>query len=160
EDLDVVPARLRPPTQHIVDDEHGLGVVRRAGRVGDDSPGRAGVEGGGEQFALQSGQCGDVGGLTAIAGLGTSAQGAESGAGRVDEHPRIGAAGIATVTYGCGDVVQSPGGVADEFDPVFARVEGLEGLAPLRGCGTEDSGLAAGAGAQVAPGAGGGVDFG
>ena len=153
---------------HVADHERGLGQVGTARRVGDHSPGRRGVDGGGEQLALELAEVGEVGRRAPPPRLRAAAQGAQPGARGVDQHPVVAARLVLAdrpdrppvrTVDACGPrrLARAISGARSVWRTRSARcgadLVGGEVGAGLDGQTGEQPRLAAGTGAQVEPAA-------
>ncbi len=141
--------------EYVGDDRTGLGEVGRAGRVADHAADPHGLQGTAQQPALERGEAVQVLGAAPPARLGAAAQGAEAGAGHVDQDAveaartpgRTGAVG--------GDHLVRPGvavqGLGHQTGAVRLLLGGEEEGTAFGGQGAEQRRLPAGARAAVQP---------
>src|SRR5699024_259877 len=133
--------------------------VRGAGHVGDHPSVGRGVEGGGQQVALEAAELSDVGGGAAPAGLGAAAQRPEPRAGDVGEDPGE-AAGQLSADRGAvggagGDLaaglLQRGDGPVDELGAVLLQFDGQQVGVVVDGQPAQQGGLPSRSGAEVQP---------
>ena len=138
--------------QHSVDDEFGLGQMRRARDI-RDHPARAGTrDGSEEQFLLQRCELSDMSGLASPARLRSASEDTETRAGCIDEHS-VEAAGHGAAV--CNPHVMrtrnSTQCLADEIGPMWLQFDCGQGAAARMCKGREESGFAAGARTEIEP---------
>ena len=136
--------------------DHGLslGQVRRAGHVEHEPTGTHHLEGAGQQPTLQGRQLGEVTGRPAPPRLRPPAQGTQTRAGRIEQHPVV--AGADVVGRGVGHqhlvpATDGPQRCRTRSRAVGVQLDGGQGAAPLCRLTGEQRRLAARPGAHVQP---------